>query len=188
MEAILKNGVRILRPEEYGQLRGTLKTEQQLLLDGMLLTGMRYAELSALVGHPEWLEGQFIKTHSHKTETRFKDRWIRLSDYGRMVLPNFIKNARLPSRQSLDETLKRWAIKAHLDPKGICCKTFRKTWESWLVFYYPSHHLEIATRQGHTSTTQLEYYLDMPFSQEDRYKMKMWIDGWIEREEKLGIK
>ena len=179
MEPIIKEKVRILRPDEYGQLRASLNPLRQLLVDGLLTTGMRYTEAQALQGHIEWLEGQFIKTQSKKSETKFKNRWIRLSDYGRLCVPNFIKGSRLPGRQALDESLKRWAIKAGLDPVVICCKTFRKTWESWLVFYYPQHHLEIASRQGHTSTTQLAYYLDMPFSMTDRIKMKMWVDGWI---------
>lgn len=179
MEPIIKNKVRILRPDEYGSFRAILNAKQQLWADGLLTTGVRYVEGRTLQGHIEWLDGQFIKTHSKKAETKFKDRWIRLSDYGRLVVPNFIKGDRLPSRQTFDINMKRWAEKAGISAEGMCCKTFRKTWESWLVFYYPSHQVEIATRQGHTAITQLAHYLDMPFSNEDRYKMEVWIRGWL---------
>lgn len=179
MQEIIKEGVRIFRPSEYEQLRKTLKPEQQLVLDGLLLTGMRYTEATALLGHSEWLEGQFIKTQSKKAKTKFKERWIRLSDMGRLILPNFIKVAKLSSRQAFDETLKRWASNANLTPMGVCCKTFRKTWESWLVSSYPTHQIEIAQSQGHDKVTQAEHYLNLPFDSNDKRDMEKWIRGYV---------
>jgi len=36
---------------------------------------------------------------------------------------------------------------------GLSAKTFRKTWESWLLFSYPDKAMEIALSQGHTELT-----------------------------------
>ncbi|EQD73940.1 site-specific recombinase, phage integrase family, partial [mine drainage metagenome] len=47
-------------------------------------------------------------------------------------------------------------------------KTFRKTWESWLVFYYPDKALQIALSQCHTTVTQYEHYVNIPFEEYDR--------------------
>ena len=50
MNPILKGGVRILRPEEYENLRMAIpKMEHQIILDSLLFTGMRYVELERLV-------------------------------------------------------------------------------------------------------------------------------------------
>ena len=50
-----------------------------------------------------------------------------------------------------------------LEGTPINNKSFRKTWESWLVFYYPDKSLQIALSQGYTTTTQYEHYLNIPF-------------------------
>jgi integrase len=191
MQPIIKEKVRILRPGEYEQLRASLKEnpDRQVLLDGLLITGMRYVEAQALQGHPELVDGRFIKTDSKKVQTKFKERWIRLSDYGTLIIDRFIKNdAKLPTRQSFDETLKRWAKNADLEEGGICCKTFRKTWESWLVFYYPTHQLEIAQSQGHTAMTQMQHYLNLPFTTEDKIKMSKWLDGMYDDRAVIEVK
>ena len=58
-------------------------------------------------------------------------------------------------------------------------KTFRKTWESWLVFYYSDKVLQIALSQGHTTITQYEHYVNIPFEEYDRKEMRKWVEGWI---------
>lgn len=45
MEVPVKmNGTMILRPTEYVSLRNELNPDQQIILDSLLLTGMRYEE------------------------------------------------------------------------------------------------------------------------------------------------
>ena len=52
---IIKGGVRILRPSEYKMIRESVKRDKQILLDCVLLTGMRYEELLRLRKNPDWL-------------------------------------------------------------------------------------------------------------------------------------
>ena len=77
----------------------------------------------------------------------------------------------LPDLPALDMKL-RILSKRVLAGAPINNKTFRKTWESWLVFYYPDKALQIALRQGHTTTTQYEHYLNIPFEDADRKEMR----------------
>ena len=48
-----------------------------------------------------------------------------------------------------------------------------------MVFYYPDKALQITLSQAHTTTTQYEHYLNIPFVDEDRKEMKKWVEGWI---------
>jgi integrase len=56
--------------------------------------------------------------------------------------------------------------------------TFRKTWESWLLFSYPDKAMEIALSQGHTELTQLRHYANLPFLDKDREEMNEFVVGW----------
>ena len=42
---------------------------------------------------------------------------------------------------------------------------------------YPDKALQIALSQGHTTTTQYEHYLNIPFDDEDRKEMRKWVEG-----------
>ncbi len=61
----------------------------------------------------------------------------------------------------------------------LCAKTSRKTWESWLVFYYPERAGLVYQSQGHTGTTSLVYYQNMPFTDADKAQMKAYVEGWV---------
>lgn len=179
MQPIIKEKVRILRPVEYTQFLQAVPHSKQVLLNGLLLTGMRYVEAVALQANPQWIEGTFIKTVSNKAATRFKERWVHLSSTGQLLVPLFANSAdKLPTRQTWDENLKRWAVAAGVDPAGICSKTTRKTWESWLVFTYPERQTEIGQSQGHDSLTQARHYLNMPFTAQDKADMRKYVEGW----------
>ena len=84
----------------------------------------------------------------------------------------------LPSYQTWQENLQTWARRSGLDPVGLCAKTTRKTWESWLMFYYPERRFEIALSQGHTTVTSLRHYLNMAFTDYDKMCMKEFVEGW----------
>lgn len=178
------SSVRILRPSEYEKLRNAVKPIKQPFLDGLLLTGMRYTEAQRLQLHKDWFDGaKFIKTENKKIlaqKQQGKERWIRLSNIGGLLISQFINGEKLPTRQSFDESLKRWAKKAGLTPEGFCCKTFRKTWDSWLVTAYPERITEICLSQGHDAVTQYHHYLNMPFTNEDIKDMEKWVGGWID--------
>jgi len=183
MDAILKrfgkSQVRILRPAEYEVIRKVVKPDQAIMLDGLLLTGMRYVEARRFQQHPEWLERTFIHVPSLKVKAKQKERWIRLSSYAQQVIPLFLKGTKLSGKATFDKNLKRWAQKAGIDPIGLCAKTTRKTMESWLVFYYPDRIVNIMQSQGHDTLTSLEHYLNLPFDNVDKEAMKKWLDGWI---------
>jgi hypothetical protein len=154
----------------------------------MLFTGMRYIELKRFRTRPEWFDGDFIhlpKMVVYKSKRKQKERSVRLNPRGRAIIPYFLQLKRgLPKYSTLREDLARWAIKAGINKDHWSSKTLRKTWESWLSFYYPKCHIHVAMSQGHTAITSMEHYLNMPFTEDDRIKMKDYVEGWIQNGDK----
>ena len=174
---IIKSGVRILRPSEYREIRNVVKRDRQVLLDSLLLTGMRYEELVRLRQNEEWFDGHFVHLPlwaQKKAKRKQLERWIRLSIMGRAILPQLF-GISVPSRVALD----KWLVYNFPLVKGISVKTFRKTWESWLLFSYPEKFVEIALSQGHDELTQLRHYANLPFLDKDRQEMKEFVEGWV---------
>jgi len=173
--------VRILRPREWEVLRDLMDLDIRRIATTLLLTGMRYAELVRFRQNPEWLDSEFIylpRGSMLKVKARQRERAIKLSDMGRMLVGEFFyTDPKLPSLPAFDLRLSRLS-KRELGGPSVTNKTFRKTWESWLVFYYPNRSLQIALSQGHTSATQYEHYLNIPFTDEDRKEMRKWVEGW----------
>jgi len=182
---ILKSGVRILRPGEYEALREAIpKIHHRLMVEASLFTGMRYIELQRFKKNPQWYDpqGGYIylpPEASRKKERKMRERYVFLSSRGKAIIPLFLKlKGDLPSRIAMNENLKRWSRKAGIGDKGVCVKTFRKTWESWLMASFPDKALLIAMAQGHTQITALEHYLNLPFSPGDVEKIKEYTQGW----------
>jgi len=181
MNPIVKEGVRIFRPFEAKALidKGIPTFKHQLLFKSLLFSGTRYAECKRLKENPEWFDGDFIMLFSTKVKATQKERWVRLNPRGKEVIQQYIKSDfKLPHNITWNENLKRWATKAGLDTKAISAKTTRKTWESWLAFYYPTKHLQIIQSQGHTAKTAFNHYLNMPFTDNDSIQMKEFVEGW----------
>ena len=153
----------------------------------MLFTGMRYIELKRFKEHHEWYDGDFIHLPAmavRKSRRKQKERSVRLNPRGKGIIPYFLQMTKeLPAYSTWRENLTRWAEKAGLYPNHWSSKTLRKTWESWLAFYYPKSHVHIALSQGHTQITSMEHYLNMPFTEDDRNKMKDYVEGWIQNGE-----
>ena len=174
--------VRILRPVEFETLRDAMDPNTRRICTSLLLTGMRYAELQRFRENPDWLDGKFIylpRGSMLKVKAKQRERAIRLSDMGKTLLPDLFQVPHpLPELPTLDMKLRRLS-KRILDGAPINNKSFRKTWESWLVFYYPDKALQIALSQGHTTTTQYEHYLNIPFEEDDRKEMRKWVEGWV---------
>lgn len=184
MEIILKGKykpTRILRPCEVRQLVNAIpKNENKEKFEALLYTGSRYSELKWLYDNPKYFTGKTIKVFSTKPEAVFEERYIRLNVQGQRAISYFLRSKKnLPHYTVWDENLKRWAKMANLDPKGISIKTTRKTWESFLVTYYPKNLDFIYLSQGHTRMTALEFYLMLPFTDEDIEDMKFYVEGWI---------
>jgi len=183
-KAIILHNVRVLRPGEAKKLIDAIpRREHEIQFKALLFTGARYVEMQRLHEHPEWFDGKFIHLPSmaiKKAKRKQKERWIRLNPLGREIVKSFLAlDENLPTKQAWNQNLKRWARIAGIDPTGISAKTTRKTWESWLVFYYPQHLPQIVLSQGHTTLTAIQHYLNMPFTFEDKQMMKEFVEGWI---------
>lgn len=175
--------IRTLRPDEYEAIRAAIpKSSEQVQLDALLLTGMRYVEAQRLHDHPDWFDGNFVYLPSAAVLKLFikqKERYVKLNGLGKETLPKFFQVKNLPTPETWRENLTRWATKAGLDPIGLGPKTTRKTLESWLVCTYPERLMEIVLSQGHSAATSLRFYLNMPFMESDKQRMKPWVDGFF---------
>lgn len=179
---IIKEGVRIFRPHEFASLFNAIpKNEHKQMMEAELYTGMRFSEARWLQKNPKAFDGNTILMPSSKKQARHKERFIRLNKNGKRAVKYFIDSKKkLPTIQTWDENLIRWAKKAGLDIEGICAKSTRKTWEAWLMSQYGcEHQIEIFLSIGHTKETALEYYLMMPFSDKEKQDIKFYTDGWI---------
>jgi integrase len=159
---------------------GIVVFKNQMLFKTLLHTGTRYAECQRLKDHSAWFDGNFIHLPSMKIKAKQKKRWIRLTPQGKEIVKQYLYlEFQLPTNVTWNENLQRWATNAGLDPVGISAKSTRKTWESWLAFYYPTQHLQIVQSQGHDARTAFNHYLNMPFTDEDKMQMKEFVEGWI---------
>ena len=180
---ILMNNVRVLRPKEYRALiNGCPKTNYRTILQALLYSGMRYIELQRFQKHPEWWDGDFIhlpRTAVKKDKRKQKERWVRLNQAGKMAIEYFLnQEVKVPSYQSWAENLKCWGRRGGITTIGLSAKTTRKTYESWLMFYYPDFMPLILLSQGHDAVTALQHYLNLPFTEDDRIIMKNYVGGW----------
>jgi hypothetical protein len=105
-DPIIVKGTMILRPSEYLILRNQLKEDQQLVLDSLLLTGMRYEELLRFREHEEWMDSNSIHLSEwaqKKVKRRQLERWIRLSIRGKATIPNLFL-VRVPTGFAFDHS------------------------------------------------------------------------------------
>ncbi len=192
LRPIIKNGIRILRPKEYDSLleaiyRKNGKYHYREIINALLYTGMRYVELQRFMEHKDWFDKRTRSIYlppeaSRKKKRTLRERYVYLSTQGLIHVENFILYVdRLPGRETLDNTLRLWGRKSELGDNGISVKTFRKTWESWLVVSYPTAFPLIAMSQGHTLITAMEHYLNLPFTKEDVEEIKLRTAGWLRR-------
>ncbi|MCL4447054.1 MAG: site-specific integrase [Candidatus Thermoplasmatota archaeon] len=168
----------ILRPSEFKQIYAACDRRHQVILSSLLFTGMRYQELIRFREHPEWFDKkQFIKLPPGSGQKKVKrsapERWIRLSYRGREAVQSLF-DYQLPSNNSINQYLAY-----NFDIKNFSLKSLRKTYESWLVFYYPEHQLQVSMSQGHTIITQIRHYLNLPFTEQDKLEMKEFVEGWV---------
>ena len=182
---IILMGTRVLRPKEWkALLMGCPKIEYKTMLQTLLYTGMRYVELQRFQRKPQWFDGEFVhlpEEASRKVQRKQKERWVRLNNQGRMMIQFFITIKKsVPTYQSWNENLKCWARRIGLDDEGLSVKTTRKTWESWLMFYYPQQMPLITLSQGHTQLISLQHYLNMPFTEADRIEIRNYVEGWVQ--------
>ena len=183
--------IRVLTPFDFDAIHEQPKIyERKFLLDLMLHTGMRYVELQRFVKNVnsnndvKWFdpERKLITLPSFATKTG-KSRVVLLTPNFTTQLLQYIEikgEIDIIAYQSMDDNLKRWAKKAEIkDPSIIAVKTFRKTWESWLVTA-DKNVLKILKSQGHTNSTALEHYITIGFTPEEIAEIVKRTDGWGE--------
>ncbi len=179
-----KRQSRILRPFEFESIRTLAKPYQQLWLDALLTTGMRYEELALFQKNPQWFDKTFIHlpVEANRKHKALKQRSVRLSRWGQTIIPLFLTNSRpIPNRAGIRADLLGWAKSAGIGIEGISAKMFRKTWESWITIKYPTINPKIILlSQGHNDFVSLNYYLSVPFTEEDKALMGKYTDGYLE--------
>ena len=188
-EIILKNGTRILTPGEVDSLLDSLCKYRKCwhkwyeIFNALLYTGMRYVELQRFHKHPEWFLKERMVIHlpreaSRKKKRVYPERYVYLSSQGMVHINNFIKYVdEVPSRDLANKILV-YAGANSIGEKGLSVKTFRKTWESWLVASYPNAIPIIMMSQGHTDRVSIMHYLNIPFTGEERSSIKIRTAGW----------
>lgn len=72
-----------------------------------------------------------------------------------------------------------------LNTNGVTFRSFRKTWESWLVLTFANDylsHVKIAKGQGHDIETSMDFYTKIlsGFDRDDRKEVIPWVDGYGE--------
>ena len=207
MTAILKNKVRVLTTTEYEALLSVItKPSLKKLVEVMLLTGMRYAEILRLKKYPQCFDPvrKVIHFKSGKKAAVQTERYIHLTPAGVIAVKALIEDARenpFPATGGMTLNLERWSALAGLEPSpelqgpvcvkghnagmerkntwGMSVKTFRKTWESWLAVSYPYKLDLIALSQGHLTGTAIAHYLAVPFSEEERAQILPYTAGWM---------
>ena len=181
---VIQMKTRILRPSEYDILRSNANPKYRVLFDTALMTGMRVVELRIFLQNPIWFDGTFIhlpRVAIKKKKATINQRWVHLSSRGRAVVENvyqILDGTKIPSESAISRYMKRCALRGGIDEEGLNMKMFRKTWESWLIASYPDRKEEVFLSQGHTSLTALQHYVNLPFTEEDKLKMREWTEGW----------
>lgn len=171
---------RILRPSELNLMRKQMKIEDRTQFDMILLLGARYEECRRIQKNPKWYDGNFVHVQEHKVKRVTSQRFIRLSSKGKNTIDYFFSTKKhLPTFQTYNDKLKRWAELAGIDPEAISVRSLRKTYESWLVISYPHASAIIYGSQGHNEITSLKHYTNMPFTADEVKEMKEWVDGYL---------
>lgn len=203
MIVILKTGVRVLKPDEYEALLGVIaKPSLKKLVQVLMLTGMRYQEVINLKKDPLGFQDNSIHIKSGK-KMASPERYVNLTPAGIVAVRAFLDDERsvYPSTSGMTHNLVAWAELAGLAPspqlvgknystgpnvgierKNVCgmsVKSFRKSWESWLVASYPQQAEVIATTMGHTTTTSMKHYMSLPFTPEEKEQIQAYTAGWM---------
>lgn len=182
-DTIVKQGSRILMPSEFAAIRSALKPNDQLVVDGLLATGMRVVEFWRFCKNTDWYKpsrrcidmprGSILKVKAKQAE-----RTVLLSTWGVTIVEQLIKNPpREKSKQGLHQLLQRAAVRSGVNPKYINSKMFRKTLISWLVYSGYDTGL-ISVSAGHDTEIMQKHYLAIGFPRQEVEDIKYYTIGW----------
>lgn len=196
MTALVCNGQRVLTPDEVKSIQNVItKPSSRALFDLMLFTGLRLSEVKQIVDNPAIFDEKrkIITIRSSKKEATQKTRNVHLCENGITAIQTFLdqKEKKIPSSPSAWQmNLIRWCRSARIEPLagkdvmdsgniyGITVRTTRKTLESWLLTANPDRSIYIALSQGHTVLVQLQHYLNLSYTEEEREQIKEQVKGW----------
>jgi integrase len=198
------HGVRILTPREYENLLGQIKKSSLVkLVQVLMLTGMRYEEVLRLKANPDHFSeaDRSIWVRSGKLKAKSPERYVPLTPAGTTAVKAFLDDTRAtyPAASMMSVNLTSWAEKAGLTPilegqmkdlsgfnagrvrknvYGMSVKTFRRSWENWLLTICPERVMDIMKAQGHDVTTSANHYAGAVFSAEDVERIREYVSGW----------
>lgn len=191
-QGLCVQSTRVLTPKEYNKIRdGFRSQEHKLIFDGMLYSSMRVEEFWRFIEHPEWFNYDRMciilpPSATLKVKVKQKGRTILLSALGVRIIRDVLDAVRSGkikhiSSRGWNDNITRAARKAGFQYDEnclICPKMTRKTYISWLMAVIPDDGLRITASSGHTSTTMIEHYLNLAFTNEERNEIRMHIQGW----------
>jgi len=193
-DIIIKQGARVLFPEDYERLRAQMPRYYQILCDAALHSGMRPVELSRF--QPSWYRAsrhviELPKDACLKEKCLYKSRTIKLSQAGCDAFDIMVTEKvpykgkeiyayeRIPQRVAFRDALIRYAKLAGIGHEGITWKMFRKTTVSWLVASFPEKQAYIQSSMGHNQDTIVQNYLGVVFTTEQLSRIRnKYLDGW----------
>jgi len=194
-EPILKQSTRILYPSEYRAIRSHLNFKDQLILDGLLFSGMRGVEFMRFLESPEWYKPSrraidLPKGSMLKKKAKQAERTVLLSNAGVQAIETLISyrkqnldEIRPISRQAWSENLLRAASKAKVEGRlgdltGIAPKMTRKTWASWLIATHSHREGSVSLSLGHDIRTMLRHYAGLGWPPDARQEIRQYTAGW----------
>ena len=176
--------IRILTPKDYETLKAVIpKDSHRAVLDILLITGMRYAEMLRVYNHREWYNDKRNIIHlpeeaQKKHKRRQLERTIHpLPSMFNYILRDFWEGKRPPLEPTWNKNLQRWAMKAGINPYGFSVKTTRKTIESWMIAAGVIEST-VCLRQGHDSLTSMRHYQGLAFSDDEMRGIKKQLTAW----------
>lgn len=176
--------IRILTPKEYQSLKAVISMEShKTVLDILLITGMRYAEMLRLYENKAWYNEKRNIIHlpeeaQRKHKRKQLERTIHPLPYGfDYILKAFWAGRKPPLEATWNKNLQRWAKEAKINPYGLSVKTTRKTIESWSI---AAGILEstVCLRQGHDSLTSMRHYQGLAFADDELRDIKKQLTAW----------
>lgn len=168
----------ILTPSEYNSLLASIpKLKSRFQIETILNTGMRYIELQRFDENTRYFDpkNRMISLPGASTKTG-KSRDVHLTPRFSSMLELFLNGNSLdfPARQVMDMNLKRWNPALH-----CTVKTFRKTWETWLLATYQDHSLDVWMSQGHTGVVSMgHYYAGVGRLKSEMDDVREYVKGW----------
>lgn len=165
---VTSDGTKILTVEEYDIFINSLSDKRRTVFEINTMTGLRYIEMQRLYDNPNWYykeRNQIILPAEAqlKPKTKIPKRTVdRLPSTFHYLFKDFLEGKRPPHRDSWNKDLKRWSIKAGIEPY-IGPKTPRKTIESWML-KVGIPEIEVYSRSGHDLYTSLKHYQCLSFT------------------------